>query len=139
MLANKLERTFVASAAQPVATRVTSAAQPVPAGPSIEFPSSSPSIVTENSGRTVDLRGDDGATEKPEAKFECVRDVQRWLATVSVSSGNPAVGSVREAIAVLTRVPRPKAVDVRLLLRQWGVQQKSVRPMADIIRHFEEK
>ena len=62
--------------------------------------------------------------ERPEAKIECVRDVELWLATVNVSCGNPALGSVREAVAVSTRVPRPKAEDVRPLLHQWGVQQK---------------
>ena len=83
-----------------------------------------------------------GPRTKLDAKIECVRDVQRWLATVNVSSGNPEVGSVREAIAVLTRVPRPEAAEVRPLLRQWGVEQrkqKKKRPLADTIRDFEEK
>ena len=70
-----------------------------------------------------------------EVKIECVRDVQRWLATVNVSSGNPEVGSVREAIAVLTRPLGPRAGEVRPLLRLWGVQQMKQnmsRPLADL-------
>ena len=118
-LANKPETILAVSAAQPAATFVSCAAQPVPAGPSIEFPSHSPSIVIENHGRTADSRGDDGATEKLEAKIECVRDVQHWLATVNVSSGNPEVGSVREAVAVLTRGLRLKAEDIQPFFFQY--------------------
>ena len=74
-----------------------------------------------------------------EVKIECVRDVQRWLATVNVSSGNPEVGSVREAIAVLTRARGPKTEDVQPLFRQWGVEQRKQNkktPWADTIWEF---
>ena len=77
-----------------------------------------------------------------EVKIECVRDVQRWLATVNVSSSNPEVESVREAIAVLTRAPRPKQKEVEPLLLLWGVQQRKKnvkRRLEDTIRDFEEK
>ena len=91
-----------------------SAAQPgFAAGP----PDSSVNILAAHHGCPVDSGGDDGRGMTLEVKIECVRDVERWLATVNVSSGNPEVGSVREAIAVLTRAPRPKAEDVRPLLR----------------------
>ena len=83
------KRRVCSGVAQPVATRITSAAQPVPLGPSIEFPSSSPSFVIVNHGRTADSRGDDGAMEKPEAKIEGVRDIQRWLATENLLAAIP--------------------------------------------------
>ena len=55
-------------------------------------------------GCPVDSGGDDGRGMTLEVKIECVRDVERWLATVNVASGNPEVGSVREAIAVSARM-----------------------------------
>ena len=81
-------------------------------------PVSSANILAAHDGCPVDSGGEDGRGMTLEVKIECVRDVQRWLATVNASSGNPEVGSVREAIAVLTRAPRPQAEDVRLLLRK---------------------
>ena len=77
-----------------------------------------------------------------EVKIECVQDVQRWLSTGKVSSGNPEIGSVREAVAALTRAPRPRAEDVRPLLGKWRVEQKrqgKFRPLAEIIKDLEDK
>ena len=135
-LANKPETILAVSAAQPAATRVSSAAQP--ALP----PVSSANILAAHHGCPVDSGGEDGRGMTLEVKIGCVRDVQRWLATVNVSSGNPEVGSVREDIAVLTRAPRPKAEDVRPLLRHWGVQQmkqRKYRPLTAIICDLKEK
>ena len=104
--------------------------------------SSSANIPAAHHGCPVDSGGDDGRGVTLEVKIECVRDVQRWLARVNVASGNPEVRSVREAIAVLTRFPRPEAADVRPFLRKWGVEQKKQkkkRLLADTIRDLEEK
>ena len=77
-----------------------------------------------------------------EVKIECIQDVQRWLSAGKVSSGNPEIGSVREAVAALTRAPRPRAEDVRPLLGKWRVeqrQQRKHRPLPEIIRDLEDK
>ena len=50
-----------------------------------------------------------------------LQDVCSWLATQAVSSSDLDMESVREAVAVLTRAPRPKREDVRPLLRKWLV------------------
>ena len=95
-------------------------------------PVSSATILAAHHGCPVDSDGEDGRGRTLEVKIECVRDVQCWLATGDVSSGNPEVGSVREAIAVLTRVPRPKAEDVRPLLRQWGVKRRKQKTVETV-------
>ena len=104
-------------------------------------PVSSANSLAAHHGCPVDSCGEDGRGMTLEVKIGCVRDVQRWLATTKVGL-HPEVGSVREAIAVLTRAPRPKAEDVQPLLRKWGVEQKKQKKcisLADIIRDLKEK
>ena len=122
--------------------RVSSAASSCSAAQPALRPVSSATIPAAHHGCPVDSGGEDGRGMTLEVKIECVRDVQRWLATVNVSSGNPEVGSVREAVAVLTKDVWPKCTDIRRLLCQWGgeqVKQKSKRRLGDIIRDFTEK
>ena len=87
-------------------------------------------------------RPDPDNAEQLAVKIECLQDVGRWLATGKVSSSDLEMGSVREAVAALTRKPRPRRVDVRPLLGKWRVQQKRQqedRPLAEIIRDLEDK
>ena len=56
-------------------------------------PVSSANILAAHHGCPVDSGGDNGRGMTLEVKIECLRDVQHWLATVNVSSGNPEVGS----------------------------------------------
>ena len=77
-----------------------------------------------------------------EVKIERVQDVQRWLSTGKVSSGNLEIGSVREAVAALTRAPRPRAEDVRPLLGKWRVEQmrqRRCRPLPERVKDLEDK
>ena len=87
-------------------------------------------------------RPDPDNAEQLAVKIECLQDVGRWLATGKVSSSDLEMGSVREAVAALTRKPRPRREDVRPLLGKWRVQQKRQqedRPLAEIIRDLEDK
>ena len=77
-----------------------------------------------------------------EVKIERVQDVQRWLSTGKVFSGNLEIAFVREAVAALTRAPRPRAEDVRPHLGKWRVEQmrqRKFRPLAEIIKDLEDK
>ena len=77
-----------------------------------------------------------------EMKIECIQDIQRWLSMGKVFSGNLQIGSVREAVAALTRPPRPRAEDVRPLLGKWRVEQMQQRehpPLPEIIRDLEDR
>ena len=74
--------------------------------------------------------------------IECLQDVSRWLATGKSYSSNREMASLREAFAVLTRDPRPKAEEVLRLLSKWEVKQRRQgknRPLADIIKDLEIK
>ena len=73
-LSKQLERTFPRTSSPTVATRISSAAQPVPASPSIEFPSPPPSILTVNHGRPADARGVDGTAVSP-GDDSCLSDI----------------------------------------------------------------
>ena len=57
-------------------------------------------------------RPDPDNAEQLAVKIECLQEVGRWLVIGKVSSNDLEIGSVREAVAALTRAPRPRKEDV---------------------------
>ena len=83
-----------------------------------------------------------GSAEQPAVKLECLQEVRRWLATEEVVSSNLDTGPVREAVAVLTRTPRPRQQEVQPLQNKWGVAQqhrRKRRPLPEVISECERK
>ena len=78
-----------------------------------------------------------GSAEQPVVQFKCLKDVRLWLATPEVLNGSLDVSALKEAVTVLSRVPKPRKEEVQPLLSKWGVAQKDKgkpRPLADVIR-----
>ena len=82
------------------------------------------------------------SAEQPVVQFACLKDVRLWLATPEVLNGSLDVSALKEAVTVLSRVPKPRKEEVQPLLSKWGVAQKDkgkLRPLADVIRELEQK
>ena len=82
------------------------------------------------------------SAEQPVVQFACLKDVRLWLATPEVLNGSLDVSALKEAVTVLSRVPKPRKEEVQPLLSKWGVAQKDKgkpRPLADVIRELEQK
>lgn len=85
---------------------------------------------------------DIGSAEQPAVKLNCLQDVRCWLASQEVVNSNLDIAPIREAVAVLSRTPRPKKKDVRPLQSKWSVVQRNQgkpRPSAEVINEFEHK
>ena len=94
------------SAAQPALTG--SASSNSLAQPAVTPGSCSAGASSSGGGARQDL----GSAEQLGVKMRCLQDVRRWLATEEVSGSNLDVGFVRQAVAVLTKAPRPRQEDV---------------------------
>ena len=82
------------------------------------------------------------SAEQPAMRVECLQDVRRWLTTDEVVHSNLDTGPLNEAVAVLSRSPRPRQEEVRPLQSKWGVTQTKkgkIRPLAEVISEFERK
>ena len=82
------------------------------------------------------------SAEQPVVRFACLKDVWLWLATPAVLNGSLDVSALKEVVAVLSRIPKPRQEEVQPLLSKWGVAQKDkgkLRPLADVIRELEQK
>ena len=86
---------------------------------------------------------DPAGAEQPAVKFKCLKDVQRWMAEApEVLNTSLQVAALKEAVAVLSRVPQPRKEGVRPLQSKWGVARSDKgkeRPLPDVIRELEQK
>ena len=86
--------------------------------------------------------GDAGAAEQSVVKLECLQDVRRWLATIEVVRCNVDIRPLREAVAVLSRTPRPRKEEVRPFLSEWSVdrlRQGNEELLRELIQDFQDK
>ena len=85
---------------------------------------------------------DAGSAEQLAVKLECLKDVRRWMATPEILNTNLDIGLVKEAVVILSRVPRPRQEDVQPLLSKRGVAQfkeRKNRPLAEVIGELEQR
>jgi len=76
-----------------------------------------PARTASTSAASDAAHADPGGAEQRGLKLECLQDVRRWLANEEVVNSNLDTGLLREAVAVLTRTPKPRKEEVRPLLR----------------------
>ena len=89
------------------------------------------------------LRSAEQPATPPHWKILSIRDVQHWLADVSIASCSSAdVQRIREAAAVLSP-PKPRKEDVQPLQSKWQVRQqtkgKKPRPLGEVLKEFQDK
>ena len=105
-----------ASSAEGSATSASTASEPLAKKLKREHaPGSSGAAQSMTRKRINDSQEAEHSAEQPVVKVESVQDVRRWLATEDVINSSIDIGCVREAIAVLTKIPRPRKEDVRPL------------------------
>ena len=110
-----------------------SAAQPPLTANASSISSAQPALTpSSTSAAQPALTPSSTSAEQPVVQFACLKDVRLWLATPEVLNGSLDVSALKEAVTVLSRVPKPRQEELRPVQSKWGGWRKKTKESRDL-------